>query len=99
MRVSVAPRRTQGEDGGGAALMTHPSTYERLQIRSLLGTPAEERLWRVARGVALHLMPETPDARDRFDRAVQPAVRKNKLNLRGVIAAFDSESSLAEVVE
>jgi len=80
--------------------MAGVSAYERSQIDAVLGAPlpppAERR---IEVGLALVLVP-LMDQRDEVLRvAVEPALRKNRLNVRGVRVVFDDETPLPVVAD
>ena len=62
-----------------------------------LPAPPAER--RIERGLALVLMPEITEREQVLARAVEPALRANHLNVRGVRVVFDDETPLPIVAD
>jgi hypothetical protein len=60
-------------------VMSVSSSYERMQIQSLLQSDAIAP----ERGVGLYLMPDTPMAWRTFELAVIPSLEKNGIEARG----------------
>jgi len=73
--------------------MSVSSSYERMQIQSLLQSDAIAP----ERGVGLYLMPDTPMAWRTFELAVIPSLEKNGIEARGAACVFDSSSNLTDV--
>jgi hypothetical protein len=74
------------------------SDYERSQIESVLGWPAGGDM-RVEPGLALVLLPfgEADDRLQRF--AIEPALRRNGLDVSGLRVVFDDETPLPIIAD
>jgi hypothetical protein len=78
--------------------MPGPSDYERSQVEAVLSRPTGGEV-RVERGLALLLLP-FGQADDRVQRIViDPALRRNGLNVLGLRVVFDDETPLPIIAD
>jgi hypothetical protein len=79
--------------------MAGVSDYERSQIDAVLGRRDADATARVEVGLALVLLPFNA-RRERLQRmAIDPALRRNGLNVRGLRVVFDDETPLPIVAD
>jgi hypothetical protein len=74
--------------------MPRVSAYERSLINAMLGAPAPPTQRRIETGLALVLIPLVAEREQVLRVAVEPALRANQLNVRGVRVVFDDETPL-----
>lgn len=79
--------------------MAGVSAHERSLIDGVLGAPAPAAQRRVEAGLALVLMPLLHQRDQVLRVAVEPALRANHLNVRGVRVVFDDETPLPIVAD
>ena len=79
--------------------MAGVSDYERSQIDAVLGQPppADER--RIEPGLALVMVPLIAEREPLLRTAVDPALRANRLNVRGLRIVFDDETPVPIVAD
>jgi len=79
--------------------MVGVSAHERSLIDAVLGAPRPPAERRVEANLALVLIPLMQGRDDVLRTAVEPALRKNHLNVRGVRVVFDDETPLPIVAD
>ena len=79
--------------------MAGVSAYERSQIDAVLSPPAPPTERRIECGLALVLMPDIAERERVLSLAVEPALRANHLNVRGLRVVFDDETPLPIVAD
>jgi len=79
--------------------MAGVSAYERSQIDAVIGAPAPPAERRIDAGLALVLIPLIDQREEVLRVAIEPALRKNRLNVGGVRVVFDDETPLPIVAD
>jgi hypothetical protein len=79
--------------------MPRVSQHERSLIDAVIGAPLPAAERRIEPGLALVLIPLIADREQLFRVAIEPALRANHLNIRGVRVVFDEDTPLPIVAD